>query len=62
MLGGFARWIGFLTMTAGIVAALLITGGFLWFAFNIPVDEVTLDRKADGIVVLTGAASRIPDA
>ncbi len=62
MFGGLARWIGFLTMTIGVVAVLVATVGFLWFAFNISTDEAHLDRKADGIVVLTGAASRIPDA
>ncbi len=62
MFAGLARWIGFLTMTAGVVAALLLAGGFFWFAWNIPSEEVVLDRNADGIVVLTGAASRIPDA
>src|SRR5712691_10322071 len=62
MFAGFARWIGFLTMTACVVGALLLTIGFFWFAWNIPVEEASLDRNADGIVVLTGAASRIPDA
>ena len=62
MLAGLARWIGFLTMTAGVVGALLVAGGFFWFAWQIPTDEVSLTRNADGIVVLTGAASRIPDA
>ena len=62
MFAGLARWIGFLTMTAGVVGVLLLAGGFFWFAWNIPNEEVTLDRNADGIVVLTGAASRIPDA
>jgi len=62
MLAGFARWIGFLTMTAGVVGALLLGGGFFWFAWKIPNEEVSLARNADGIVVLTGAASRIPDA
>jgi uncharacterized SAM-binding protein YcdF (DUF218 family) len=62
MFGGLARWIGFLTMTIGIVAALVGIVGFLWFAFNISTDEPHVDRNADGIVVLTGAASRIPDA
>jgi uncharacterized SAM-binding protein YcdF (DUF218 family) len=62
MFGGLARWIGFLTMTIGIVAALVAIVGFLWFAFNISADEPHVERKADGIVVLTGAASRIPDA
>ena len=62
MLAGLARWIGFLTMTIGVVGVLLLCGGFFWFAFQIPSEEVSFDRKADGIVVLTGAASRIPDA
>jgi len=62
MLAGFARWIGFLTMAAGIVALLLLTGGFFWFATQVPSEEVALDNKADGVVVLTGAATRIPDA
>ena len=62
MFAALARWIGFLTMTAAVVGALLLTGGFLWFAFGIPVEEPPLARRADGIVVLTGAAARIPDA
>lgn len=62
MLAGFARWIGFLTMAAGTTGALLVAGGFVWFAGQIANDELTLDRQADGIVVLTGAAARIPDA
>jgi uncharacterized SAM-binding protein YcdF (DUF218 family) len=62
MLGGFARLIGFLTMVVGIVGVVLLSGGFLWFIWHVPSEEVTLDRKADGIVVLTGAATRIPDA
>jgi len=62
MLAGFARWIGFLTMAAGVTGALLLAGGFGWFVAQIAGDEITLDRKADGIVVLTGSAARIPDA
>lgn len=62
MFAGLARWIGFLTMTVAIVGALLLTGGFFWFTLQISPEEVSLERKADGIVVLTGAASRIPDA
>ncbi len=62
MLAALARWIGFLTMTAAVVGGLLLTAGFFWFAVQISSEEVTLDRKADGIVALTGAASRIPDA
>ena len=62
MLAGFARWIGFLTMAAGVTGALLLAGGFGWFVAQISGDEIMLDRKADGIVVLTGSAARIPDA
>jgi uncharacterized SAM-binding protein YcdF (DUF218 family) len=36
--------------------------GFVWFLERLPIVEVTLDRDADGIVVLTGRASRISDA
>jgi uncharacterized SAM-binding protein YcdF (DUF218 family) len=62
MLADFARWIGFLTMSAGAAGAVLLFGGYFWFAAQVPDEEVSLDRNADGIVVLTGAATRIPDA
>ena len=62
MLGALARWIGFLTMLVVATGAVLLAGGFFWFISLIPSEEVQLDRKADGIVVLTGAAARIPDA
>ncbi|HEY6024300.1 MAG TPA: YdcF family protein [Pseudolabrys sp.] len=62
MLAGVARWIGFFTMAAGATAVLLLAGGFGWFVSRIAGDEVSLESKADGIVVLTGAAARIPDA
>src|SRR5690349_10064158 len=62
MLAGVARWIGFLTMAAGATGVLLLAGGFGWFVAQIANDETTLERKADGVVVLTGAAARIPDA
>jgi uncharacterized SAM-binding protein YcdF (DUF218 family) len=62
MFAGLARWIGFLTMAAGATGIILLAVGFGWFVFNIAGDEVTLDTKADGIVALTGAAARIPDA
>jgi uncharacterized SAM-binding protein YcdF (DUF218 family) len=62
MLAGLARWIGFFTMTAAAVGVVLLAGGFFWFAGTIPSEENLPNGKADGIVVLTGAASRIPDA
>jgi uncharacterized SAM-binding protein YcdF (DUF218 family) len=62
MLASLARVIGFFTMCAGAAGAVLLGGGFCWFVLTIPTEEVTLNRAADGIVVLTGAASRIPDA
>jgi uncharacterized SAM-binding protein YcdF (DUF218 family) len=62
MFAGFARWIGFLTMAAGLVGLILLTGGFFWFVAQISNDELSIERNADGIVVLTGAAARIPDA
>jgi uncharacterized SAM-binding protein YcdF (DUF218 family) len=62
MLASFARLTGFLTMATAAVGAVLLAGGFLWFVFNIPAEDTILGPKADGIVVLTGAAARIPDA
>jgi uncharacterized SAM-binding protein YcdF (DUF218 family) len=49
---------------------LLITGlavlglalGFLWFLARLPNEDAAIDRKAEGIVALTGGASRILDA
>jgi uncharacterized SAM-binding protein YcdF (DUF218 family) len=40
----------------------MLGGGFLWFIGRVPGDEVQLGGKADGIVALTGGASRIADA
>src|SRR4051794_25530241 len=62
MLGRFARLIGFVTMIVVVSGALLLALGFFWFVWQVPDEEVRLADKADGIVVLTGAASRIPDA
>jgi uncharacterized SAM-binding protein YcdF (DUF218 family) len=62
MLTRLARWIGFLTMTVAVIGFLALIVGYYLFASGISSEEIKLDRKADGIVVLTGAASRIPDA
>jgi uncharacterized SAM-binding protein YcdF (DUF218 family) len=47
---------------APVVALLVLIGGFLWFALHVAREESPLDRAADGIVALTGGASRISDA
>ncbi|HLH94352.1 MAG TPA: YdcF family protein [Xanthobacteraceae bacterium] len=44
------------------IALFLLAGGFGWFLWNLPAGEIKLERDADGIVVLTGGASRISDA
>jgi len=62
MLTRLARWIGFLTMTAAVIGFLALIVGYYLFASGISSEEIKLNRNADGIVVLTGAASRIPDA
>ena len=41
---------------------LLLALGFVWFVSMVPTEEIKLDRNADGIVALTGGASRIVDA
>jgi uncharacterized SAM-binding protein YcdF (DUF218 family) len=41
---------------------LAVTAGFAWFVWQVPAEEVALPRSADGIVALTGGASRISDA
>lgn len=62
MLPGIVRWIGYLAMVVVLAALLPLGGGFFWFASHIADTEVRLDETADGIVVLTGGAARIPDA
>lgn len=56
------RRLVFALVGLAVVVGLVLSGGFLWFARLVPADEVTLNRDADGIVVLTGGSSRIADA
>ena len=56
------RWTLRAAMLACVACAALICGGFVWFIYHVPAEEVALTRNADGIVVLTGGASRIADA
>jgi uncharacterized SAM-binding protein YcdF (DUF218 family) len=51
-----------LVLFVAVAAGVLIIGSFLWFIWLIPNEEIVLDAKADGIVVLTGGSSRISDA
>ena len=45
-----------------LLGAIALGAGFYWFVEGLPTEEVTLNRNADGIVVLTGRAPRISDA
>src|SRR5262245_23933073 len=56
------RWLLRAVLVAVVAGPLVLAGGFLWFAWRVPTSEIMLDRDADGIVVLTGGASRIADA
>jgi uncharacterized SAM-binding protein YcdF (DUF218 family) len=58
----FVRGLGRVAVLAAFAGALAFAGGFLWFVASVPTQEIALDRNADGIVVLTGGASRIADA
>jgi len=60
--GRLLRSIGWLTTALCVTAPLMLAAGFLWFIWRLPADAATPARKADGIVVLTGGASRISDA
>jgi uncharacterized SAM-binding protein YcdF (DUF218 family) len=56
------RRMGRSAIAACALTALVMAGGFGWFLWSLPADEIVLHRDADGIVVLTGGASRISDA
>ena len=47
---------------APVIAFLALIVGFLWFTLHVANEESRLDHAADGIVALTGGASRITDA
>jgi uncharacterized SAM-binding protein YcdF (DUF218 family) len=57
----FRRLLGLL-FAAPLIVVTGLLGGFLWFALQVASQEAALDRAADGIVALTGGASRINDA
>jgi len=62
MIGRFARFLVRAVTFGIVIAAALICFGFGWFVWQLPAEEIALDRNADGIVVLTGGASRVEDA
>lgn len=45
-----------------VLGAILLVIGFGLFVWLLPDEQVTLDRNADGIVVLTGGTARVSDA
>jgi uncharacterized SAM-binding protein YcdF (DUF218 family) len=61
LLRGFDRMRRLATLAIAVGAIGLFIG-FLWFLSRIPQNEMPLERNAEGIVVLTGGASRISDA
>jgi uncharacterized SAM-binding protein YcdF (DUF218 family) len=61
-IGRVARGLWRLIMFGAFALAVAFVAGFLWFVGTVPTEEVSIDRPADGIVVLTGGASRIADA
>jgi uncharacterized SAM-binding protein YcdF (DUF218 family) len=56
------RRITAITVKLAVVGVLALVLGFAGFVWLLPSQEVALDRNADGIVVLTGGASRVTDA
>jgi uncharacterized SAM-binding protein YcdF (DUF218 family) len=44
------------------LGTLALALGFVWFLARVPAEDIALDSKAEGIVVLTGGALRINDA
>ena len=51
-----------MTVKLAMLCAMALALGFAGFAWLVPSEQVTLDRNADGIVVLTGGTSRVNDA
>jgi uncharacterized SAM-binding protein YcdF (DUF218 family) len=56
------RRIGSIGLKLVLIGVALFVGGFGYFIWHVPNQEIPLDRNADGIVVLTGGDSRITDA
>jgi uncharacterized SAM-binding protein YcdF (DUF218 family) len=60
--GRLIRKIGRLISWTCIVLVLTVVLGFAWFLGRVPTTEPASPENADGIVALTGGASRVSDA
>jgi uncharacterized SAM-binding protein YcdF (DUF218 family) len=58
----FLRWICKSSLLLCALLALALVLGFAIFVWRVPARELALSRDGDGIVALTGGASRITDA
>jgi uncharacterized SAM-binding protein YcdF (DUF218 family) len=56
------RWLARVVTFAVVAGAAAICAGFAWFVYHVPDEEIAVHGRFDGIVVLTGGASRISDA
>jgi uncharacterized SAM-binding protein YcdF (DUF218 family) len=56
------RRLSAISLRLALLCVVLLVAGFGVFIWLLPEQEVTLDRTADGIVVLTGGTSRVSDA
>ena len=56
------RRIGSIAVKLVILGVILLVGGFGYFIWYLPDQQVQLDRSADGIVVFTGGDSRVSDS
>jgi uncharacterized SAM-binding protein YcdF (DUF218 family) len=56
------RRTGSIAVKLVVFAAIALVGGFGYFIWQLPDQQIDLDRNADGIVVLTGGDSRVTDA
>lgn len=59
---GWPRQLIWTAVATVVTVPLAFLTGFLWFACAVPLKEVALDKGAEGIVALTGGASRVADA
>jgi uncharacterized SAM-binding protein YcdF (DUF218 family) len=60
--GRLLRRAAWATILFCVVTVLALAAGFAWFVAILPAQEVKIDRRADGIAVLTGGGSRVLDA